>query len=554
MIGHHPHPLHRGNIPNQHPNLSRRARSKCRAFRDYKAAQIRHNQFFLDTLVICITQHHDDRILSAAFQIFIRKCRYKLHIQNFYRGTADHRQCKRLIFHNRSGGDREMPQKLTGTTGRIPRVTIYTSHIHLCLHIAAGSHQYAGNFFYIALVKGQLQHVTGLDCLILLIRNIDIPGCKDLTAAAHRGILQRNGNISVFRNQVCRLSFIAQHQIYLLRIGFNALDITWECIEFHFGISVLTIQIEGIDHNTGPNLLHDHMVHICVYQTCRLCLHKDPIQGTHSGSRQSADRINGFPIRIRQTVNSSGAGFQYGSIGVGILRTNINIKCTDCIICHVYKDIHDIILRIRQAGYRADPCILLGIQLNRFMLAEVNFLINIAVCGQEEFKGRDLIHRILAQVLRCTQVHIFILIIDLQKPGFHHQCCRNIRNLQGTAVQALHIQRELSQLCNIRNADNKAICMIFPEHKAIVRNRQGGSGASGGSVIQINRRFISIVIHGANDIKGKLLPFALLIVILQGGFHGAIERTAAAAFGICTGAHAEFQIQSIGAVGNRIGS
>ena len=89
--------------------------------------------------------------------------------------------------------------------------------------------------------------------------------------------------------------------------------------------------------------------------------------------------------------------------------------------------------------------------------------------------------------------------------------------------------------------------MVLPEHKTIVRNSQRRSGCSCRPIIQVNRRFIDILIHRADNIKGKLLSFALLVVILQGGFHCAIECAAASTVGINSGSHAEFQIQCVGA-------
>ena len=552
IIRHQLHRLHRSHIPKHQTHLRRRTCRECSTFRNHKVAQIGHHQLFLNTLAICIAKHHCNWIIGAAFQICIRKRCHKLDIQNLHRGIAEHWQCNRLILYGCSGGNGEMLQKLPGTARCIYRIAINTCHIYLSIDIAAGRNQNAGNIFYIALVKGQFQYVTRLNGLILLICNIDISGRKHLAATTYSRILQCNSNISVFCNKVCCFGFIPQHQVDLLLICLRTLNVAGQRIEFHIGISMLAIQIEGVDHNTGSNLLHDHMIDIRVYHIGGLRFHINLIQRTHSGSCQSVHGIDGLTFSICQLVKTLSTGFQYTAVAVGILCTNINIKRAGSIIGHIYKDIQNIILGIRHAGYRTDPCICLCIQLDSFMFAKINLLINVAIGGQEEFKCRNLIHCVLTQILGCPQAHIFILIIDLQKSGFHHQGSRYICNLQRPAVKTLHIQGKLSKFCYIRNANNKSIRMVFPEHKAVVRNRQGCSGASCSTVIQINRCFVSIVIHSTNDIKSKLLTFSLLVVVLQSSFHGAIEGTAIAAIGINADSHEEFQVQCIGTVGNRI--
>ena len=103
-----------------------------------------------------------------------------------------------------------MIQKLLCSGFHIHRVGIHAGHVHLRLHIAAGGDQDAGNVLHIILMEGQLQDLTGLDLLILLVGHIDITGSEHLAAAADSRILQRDGNISVLGNQIGLLGLIAQ--------------------------------------------------------------------------------------------------------------------------------------------------------------------------------------------------------------------------------------------------------------------------------------------------------------------------------------------------------
>ena len=506
----------------------------------------------MHTLVIGVAYHHNDGSICSALQVSIRSRCDKLNVHNFYRLLFRGLQGSDLIFNGRTGGEGEVLHKCSRFVRRINTKVIHTNHIQFCLHIAVGNNLYTGNILQEALIEGQFNHIAGLNCRILLVCNVDILGGEFLRCAGSRGVTQRNRKISVFRNKVCSLCIIAQGNENALLSDIGISCVVGNCVEFHLRIPVLTIQIEGIDYNTSTNLLYDCMVHIGIHHIVGLCLHMESIQRTHAGGCQTVDRVNRLSFCVRTFGKIFRTCLQNSSVCIRILCAHIKFKYAGNILCRIYENIEGVISGVRNAGYCTDPCVILCIQFNGFVLGKIDFLINITAGRQEQIKRRNLIHSIFTQILRFSLTHIFILLIDQQRACFHDQRCRNIGDLQRTAVQALGIQCELTKSCHIGNAYNKPIRMIFPEHKAVIRNCQGHTGAACCSIIQINWSSVGIIIHSADYIEGKLIPLAVCIVVFQSAFHGAIECTATTAGIICAGTHAEFQIQRIGTVSDRI--
>ena len=552
VVGHQLQILHRSNIPQQQPNVGSRVRSECLAFRNHIVTNILHNRFSTHALVICVAYHHNDRSICTALQISIRSGCDKLNINNLYRILFRGLKCGDLVLNRRTGREGEVLQKRSRLVRCVNTKVIHTNHIQLCLYIAAGDNLHTGNILHKAFMEGQFNDITGLDRLVLLVCNVDILRCKFLGVAVGCRIAQSNRNISVFRNKVCSLCIIAQGNENALLTDIGISCVVRNCVEFVLRISVLTIQIEGVDYNTGTNLLYDYMVHIGIHHIVGLRLYIKFVQCTHTGGRQAIDRVDRLSFCVRSSGKIFRTCLQNGSVCIRILCTYINFKCAGNILCRIYENIKGIISGIGNTGYGTDPCVILCIQFNGFVLGKIDFLINITACRQEQIKCRNLIHGIFTQILRFSLTHIFILLIDQQRACFHDQRCRNIGDFQRTAVQALGIQRQFAKSCHIGNAHNKPIRMIFTEHKAVIRNRQGHTGAAGCSIRQIDRGSVGIIIHGSDYIEGKLIPLAVCIEVFQSTFHSAIERTATAAGIIGTGTHAEFQIQRIGTVGDRI--